>query len=745
MLDLVDYDKTIGEKYFDLSSSVITRNKMRIEGRIIANVAGANPAVPEALSITGWIMRGAIREDDNPSETSDTDEPGGPFFRVFNHFYDPANGKGLSRFGIPIGAPAPDWALVPGTTGPVFLVANKENHFTIANAREAMWRALTLKTSTGGDDIPPSDWTGTKEERRKAYWATVFRALGDVVHLVQDMGQPQHTRNDAHAGWGCAFGECAGGHDSFFERYIAARTTGATRFTLKDGANEIPVRTKADPLVFGTYDPPNLPTYASYFADSGSGRGLAQYSNRGFYSFGTNAGSNSPYASPPPDATSLADLILPQAEDAAGNQLPATLHFKTGTVHDDLTATDVDDVKLTTVGLWDQFLLERSNSPRYTLNWYNYDDQARLLLPRAIGYSAGILNYFFRGRLSVTLPDEGVFSIVDHSVVKSITTVPPQGFTVVKAKVSNQTPAAGAAAQDMNNGLLVAVAKFHRNTCYTEDLKGEWGSPDMRASKGDLVFEPPEAGGCRTAEEEIIVSPPLTNMTLLAGAAPQTLQFDFSATPIPINATDLKLQVVYRGPLGAEQDAVVVATVDINEPYFTGYTNASDNLLCVQNRWYVRDASGNFPPEVGMYSSTIMDDVRIAYEPSDASPELNPLIQFPELDPNQAVRYAVLAPLGTKWGIYWREGAFENRLDTVLFPADLTTLANQVYVASAGPGEAPVLTKRAREVFKERNSYIATGIFFNGGDGSYCDFENMPEDPIPAPQLLHVSINPPFD
>jgi len=202
-LDLVDYDGTIGEKYFDLSSLVITRNKMRIEGQVITLVQKANSGhfvVPGPLSITGWIMRGAIREDDNPSETSDTDEPGGPFFRVFNHFYDPANGKGLSRFGIPIGAPAPDWALVPGTTGPVFLVANKENHFTIANAREAMWRALTLKTSTGGDDIPPSDWTGTKEERRKAYWATVFRALGDVVHLVQDVAQPQHTRNDAHAG-----------------------------------------------------------------------------------------------------------------------------------------------------------------------------------------------------------------------------------------------------------------------------------------------------------------------------------------------------------------------------------------------------------------------------------------------------------------------------------------------------------------------------------------------------------------
>ena len=58
---------------------------------------------------------------------------------------------------------------------------------------------------------------------RKAYWATLFRSLGDVVHLIQDMGQPQHTRNDPHAGklgrgW-------IAGHTSIYEKYIEARAT----------------------------------------------------------------------------------------------------------------------------------------------------------------------------------------------------------------------------------------------------------------------------------------------------------------------------------------------------------------------------------------------------------------------------------------------------------------------------------------------------------------------------------------
>ena len=33
---------------------------------------------------------------------------------------------------------------------------------------------------------------------RDSKLATMFRTLGDVVHLVQDMAQPQHTRNDGH-------------------------------------------------------------------------------------------------------------------------------------------------------------------------------------------------------------------------------------------------------------------------------------------------------------------------------------------------------------------------------------------------------------------------------------------------------------------------------------------------------------------------------------------------------------------
>jgi hypothetical protein len=249
-------------------------------------------------------------------------------------------------------------------------------------------------------------------------------------------------------------------------------------------------------------------------------------------------------------------------------------------------------------------------------------------------------------------------------------------------------------------------------------------------------------------------------VTLMAGAAAQAFEFSFRDNPIPINATDLKFQVVYRGPLGpaqantqkVEQDAVVVETVDINEPYFTAYTNGTDNLLCVANQWYVRDATGHFPPSVDMYGFKYLDDVKIDYRPRDPTPPPDPLVQIVNVDPdlstlepNQMIRFAVLTPLGTKWWMHWKDETLDNFIDHNTFPADLTTFANQVYVASAGPGQPPTFTKRARAVYKGRNAYTAAGQLFYGGDGSVCDATNIPPDPTPPPQLVRLRLKAPFD
>jgi hypothetical protein len=52
--------------------------------------------------------------------------------------------------------------------------------------------------------------------------------------------------------------------------------------------------------------------------------------------------------------------------------------------------------------------------------------------------------------------------------------------------------------------------------------------------------------------------------------------FDFSDDPIPVNATDLFIQVVYRGQLGDEPDGIAVGNYDAREPTFVGIVNNTD-------------------------------------------------------------------------------------------------------------------------------------------------------------------------
>jgi len=129
----------------------------------------------------------------------------------------------------------------------------------------------------------------------------------------------------------------------------------------------------------------------------------------------------------------------------------------------------------------------------------------------------------------------------------------PQGQALVEA-IPDNAP-----------GTLVAVAKFHRNNCYQPDLSGEYGSPGI-----DWQI-------CRSQFEDAIASQPIPVPNGINDGA-TAVTFSFPA-PIPINATDLYLQVVYRGPLGDETDAVVVTTKDISEPTYDYLFSGWDQYL----------------------------------------------------------------------------------------------------------------------------------------------------------------------
>ncbi len=534
---------------------------------------------PAVESLPGWLMLGAIREDDVPFdagalENNPQDEPNGPFIRVRNHFFDPYNDRGLNS-ALAAGFSAPDWGLTD-TFG-------SNNHFNILSAREAMWRALTLKQIDASgtlSDLPfppnfavvgsPGAEERYREELRVAYWATTFRALGDVLHLLQDMAQPQHTRNDIHAGLGCSAGlGCTLGHASYYEKYVDARATGSSSFRLRERfflsvqLNDVDTNIAVSDLSYGTYPLPQFDRYRDFFATatggfSVTGTGLANYSNQGFFTAGTNVG-NSGF--PAPAASALIPRVLADGSvvNAAGRPVSGALALLQGVVHDYSNPAQSDPaVALSSLGAFDQFM-QPLGQRQYTLNHYNYDDQARLLIPRAVAYSAGFLDYFFRGQLEISVPSAGVYAIVDNA-----TPICPDtcGFRSVRLKVKNATTA-----ESLSNGFFVAVVKFHRNTSYRSDLSGDPGGPNF--------------GGWNTRSlyEEILVSDKVDVATLPAGqlatGAEAEIGFTF-ASPIPINASDVELQVVFRGRLGNETDALAVATKNVSEVNYVSFENDLD-------------------------------------------------------------------------------------------------------------------------------------------------------------------------
>ena len=589
--------------------------------------------VPDFQSPVGWMMVGSIREDDvayAKGETDNTpqDDPQGNIYRLFNHFYDPY----LDAPGI-LGNKTPVWA-IEGTD----FWGNHRNHFSVADAKEAMFRAATLKTLVNGQlaniNAPANLVGANSEDIRKAYWATVFRSLGDISHLLHDMAQPQHTRIEGHAGRGCLGSLlCLTGNTSFFEKYLEARATGEESFKLLEYAyqnlpNPNPGQDGSIPIIsldltYDGYPIPRFNGYYDYYRSAGtgnssfSGTGLANFSNMNFYTAINNVDpcySDRPqpvYPRPPKcsaqlnadSKTTIEKIPVEDIRDISGQSVKVTSEVQDASlelydypVTDNLSPT-TQKARVTSLSIFNQFLADNGDGNQaFSLNYYNYNDQADWLLPRAVSYTAGLIDYFFRGNMEISLPKEGVYSVVDHAdfAPPNEATDPVdglRGFDKIKLTLKNTsgiTDATGSYYKEaMSNGKLVAVLKFHRNLIYTDDLDGEL---EMGESADEFF-------ATYSWEEEMVTSNPV-DLTSLANGESAEFTFQFpDKGQMPINAvSDVTLSVVFKGTLGSETDAVVVSTQKLISPptYYSVY-NASDYLrlgnTCYQNAQILADDS----------------------------------------------------------------------------------------------------------------------------------------------------------
>ena len=541
-----------------------------IQGFIYRGRDGDNLTGARVWSTAEFVAEGAYDEDDGK--------------KALNHFFDPVHNTGL---GIPIVCTIftceRSWVWM---TEPLQISGQD---FSVVDANNYLYKALTF------NDGAPVD----SSNERGHNMALMFLALGHLQHHMQDMTQPQHVRNDVHYDKFTIPGYST---PSRYEAYTASVNGTIAGYAL----NGSPVY-------------PGAPAFDFYpdFWRNGSQLGVAQFTNSNYLSYGTNfsydhgvANANRTFPNPMPSGShpyTVGDIF---------GTVPPGIQTICGLAGADCTMTMYDTsstVKASTLSLFDQDLSPRglrvvysnpdmpggelyATEKLFALNRFNFDAVHPQLIPVGVGYSAGIVNFFFRGKLDVTAPQQGPIAIVDHST--------NTGFSSLKLTVKNTTPNAF-----LLNGTLQAVAHFHRNFCYQADLSGEF--------EADLV---PKCPNYRSDESYVRLAN-ATSTTFSIGES-KDLTFTF-ADPIPLDATDLIIQVFYRGQIGLD-DGIALGAIDVSEPTFVALNNASDVFELggsgffyyqdiingIANPPYsIIDADGNHaynsPPDVNVVGGTI--------------------------------------------------------------------------------------------------------------------------------------------
>jgi hypothetical protein len=243
--------------------------------------------------------------------------------------------------------------------------------------------------------------------RQKAYTET-FQSLGQLIHLIQDAASPAHTRNDAHLC--CILG--VGDRD---ELHVWAEVAANRNQALALPSQQF------DPSILTAALPPNplAPVPIARILDTeryrqtgvpeaGLDIGLAEYSNANFFSDDTV------FSDLPFPAVSSVVLGDPELDPKTGEQRRYFKKVGDGELIDHLALPSA---------LY-EFLPEPLNSRKKGLDDNVLHDYATKLLPRAVGYSAGLIDYFFRGQLMIAPVDP------THIRVTNLSDEPMQSGTI---------------------------------------------------------------------------------------------------------------------------------------------------------------------------------------------------------------------------------------------------------------------------------------------------------------------------
>lgn len=361
---------TPGFTYSGITHKAVSKEALKgsIVDSYLKNNLAFSKGVEEKISgqdgekfVYDWIMDGSSSEDE-------------PRLRCKNHFHNPLklwNEAGLSD--IFSGDSSILWAQNTNQS--------PGGRWSWKNARDYYYLALT---------------SVTKEERDNNF-ANMFRSLGQVMHLIEDSSVPAHSRNDTHLLYNYEDWVKGANLDSFLTNPLFFDE--AILDITPNSLAPIPIARIVDTDKYVGANPG---------VGVGNSIGLSEYANINFLSRDTIFTDNYPeshkhyFPHPKFENTNYKALATEVAEDGEVDKV----RYVSGYGVDYLAGVTLSRrviKKLKEDGADDidpDFWRKRGFTNKYDKCYENY---AKLLLPRAVGYSAGLLNYFFRGKLDAKI------------------------------------------------------------------------------------------------------------------------------------------------------------------------------------------------------------------------------------------------------------------------------------------------------------------------------------------------------
>lgn len=375
------------------------------------------------------------------------------------------------------------------------------------------------KQNMGYDDARISFYnalTAVETTTRETLFAKTFQAVGQTLHLLQDMAVPAHVRNDflSHLIYsGINLNNLLNPADwvaNPFEAYVKRNPSLVT---------SIPQSQIISPSISGAM------VSDLWDTDGRNGssilQGLAESTNAGYFSDFTIPGNpHVPYVQahsfPQPEMTATYTC----SDSVSGSiwKRKYVSRFPCPT-----NGGSVDH--LAAISMMTPRLLGAPPHRLPFINKYALDDNvhntyAKELLPHTVGYSAALLDYFFRGKIEV------------EPVTASST------FQHFLIKIKNSTTTG----EEMTGGDLALAIKYR-----------------LQSESGGVISPPTDTA----PHYHKVVT--LLGQYAISRTQQSELAFDLGSDPLPFLATDVTLQVVYRGQLGNEAGSVAVGTVALTK------------------------------------------------------------------------------------------------------------------------------------------------------------------------------------